>query len=86
MLKIGISTPPEVGQRWTLMRQCGVECAVGGISLRPIASAEPEEQPWSYTSLSKAKAAVAEEIKAKSNDSVELLSFCEPDLYGCSGV
>ena len=56
MLRIAISTPPQAGQRWTLMRQCGVECAVGGINLRPKPNAEPEEQPWSYTSLAKAKA------------------------------
>ena len=35
MLRIAIVTPPQAGQRWTLMRQCGVECAVGGINLRP---------------------------------------------------
>lgn len=39
------------------MKQCGVEGAVGGITLRPKPDAEPEEQPWSYTSLAKAKAA-----------------------------
>ncbi len=55
MLKIAISTPPQAGQRWTLMKQCGVECAVGGISLRPRPDAEPDEQPWSYSSLAKAK-------------------------------
>jgi len=39
------------------MKQCGVEGAVGGITLRPKPDAEPEEQPWSYTSLAQAKAA-----------------------------
>ncbi|MDE2699279.1 MAG: mannonate dehydratase, partial [Gemmatimonadota bacterium] len=39
------------------MKQCGVEGAVGGITLRPKPDADPEEQPWSYTSLAKAKAA-----------------------------
>ena len=57
MLEIAISTSPQVGQRWTLMKQCGVECAVGGIGLRPKPDAEPDEQPWSYTSLASAKAA-----------------------------
>lgn len=56
MLRIAIVTPPQAGQRWTLMRQCGVECAVGGINLRPKPGAEPEEQPWTYPSLAKAKA------------------------------
>ena len=57
MLKIAISTPPQAGQRWTLMKQCGVEYAVGGISLRPVAEAGPDEQPWRYEPLAKAKAA-----------------------------
>ena len=39
------------------MKQCGVEGAVGGITLRPKPDAEPEEQPWSYTSLANAKTA-----------------------------
>ena len=56
MLKIGISIPPLAGQRWTLMKQCGVECAVGGIGLRPIPNAEPNEQPWSYEPFAKSKA------------------------------
>ena len=43
--------------QWTLMRQCGVEYAVGGLSLRPKPDATPDEQPWSYTSLAKAKTA-----------------------------
>ena len=57
MLRIAILAPPQASQRWTLMKQCGVEGAVGGITLRPKLDAEPEEQPWSYTSLAKAKAA-----------------------------
>ena len=57
MLKIAISASPLAGQRWTLMKQCGVECAVGGISLRPKPDATSDEQPWSYTPLAKAKRA-----------------------------
>lgn len=57
MLRIAILAPPQASQRWTLMKQCGVEGAVGGITLRPKSDADPEEQPWSYTSLAKAKAA-----------------------------
>ena len=57
MLRIAILAPPQASQRWTLMKQCGVEGAVGGITLRPKPDAEPEEQPWSYTSLAKSKAA-----------------------------
>lgn len=57
MLRIAILAPPQASQRWTLMKQCGVEGAVGGITLHPKPDAEPEEQPWSYTSLAQAKAA-----------------------------
>ncbi|MBV7334134.1 mannonate dehydratase [Chloroflexi bacterium TSY] len=57
MLKIAIVTPPQAGQRWTFMKQCGVEYAVGGISLKPVPDAAPDEQPWSYASLAKAKRA-----------------------------
>ena len=49
MLRIAILAPPQASQRWTLMKQCGVEGAVGGITLRPKPDAEPEEQPTSYT-------------------------------------
>ena len=57
MLRIAILAPPQASQRWTLMKQCGVEGAVGGITLRPKPDADPEEQPWSHTSLAQAKAA-----------------------------
>jgi mannonate dehydratase len=56
VFKIAYVTAPQAGQRWTLMRQCGVEAAVGGISLRPIPNMEPDAQPWSYASLADAKA------------------------------
>lgn len=59
MLKLAIATPPQNGQQWTLMRQCGVEYAVGGINLHPKADADPDAQPWSYASLANAKAAYA---------------------------
>lgn len=57
MFKITISTPPIMDQRWTMMRQIGVEGAVGGINLRPKPDVAPDEQPWTYNSLAKAKAA-----------------------------
>ncbi|MFZ1757286.1 MAG: mannonate dehydratase [Caldilineaceae bacterium] len=59
MFKIAIVTPPETGQQWTLMKQIGVECTVGGINLHPQPDTAPEAQPWSYVSLAKAKAAYA---------------------------
>ena len=45
MFRIAYITAPQAGQRWTLMKQCGVEAAVGGINLHPKPDAEPEEQP-----------------------------------------
>jgi len=57
MIKIAISMSPQPGPALTLMKQCGVEHAVGGISLQPIPNASEDEQPWSYPSLARAKAA-----------------------------
>ena len=55
MIKIAVSMPPEPGLPTTLMKQCGVEHAVGGISLQPVEGASDDEQPWSYASLERAK-------------------------------
>jgi mannonate dehydratase len=60
MIKIALSMPPEPSLAWTLMKQCGVERAVGGISLQPIEEATDDEQPWSVASLTRAKAAYAQ--------------------------
>jgi len=57
MIKLAVVTSPQPGLGMTLMQQCGVECAVGGISLQPITDASEEDQPWSQQSLAKAKAA-----------------------------
>ena len=57
MIKIAIAMPPQPGLALTLMKQCGVEYAVGGINLNPIANASEDEQPWSYPSLAREKAA-----------------------------
>jgi len=57
MIKIAIIMPPQPGLVATLMKQCGVEHAVGGIGLRPVPDAGEDAQPWSYPSLARAKAA-----------------------------
>ena len=57
MMKIAVLLSPQPGPALTLMKQCGVEYAVSGISLNPIPNASEEEQPWSYSSLARAKAA-----------------------------
>jgi mannonate dehydratase len=54
-MRIAVATGPEPGTRWTLMKQIGVECAVGGIGLQPVEGG-PDDQPWSEASLRKAKA------------------------------
>ena len=59
-MKIAISLPPTPSTGLTLMRQCGIEYAVGGIGLQPIPGASEEQQPWSQTSLARAKAAYEE--------------------------
>ena len=59
MIKIAIVMPPQPNLAATLMKQCGVEHAVGGIGLRPVpdADVDADVQPWSYASLARAKAA-----------------------------
>ena len=56
MFRIAYVTAPQAGQRWTLMKQCGVEAAVGGINPRPKSDAEPGTQHWSYRPLVEARA------------------------------
>ena len=57
MIKIAEVFNPYDKELWTLVKQCGVNHVVGGISLRPKPDAGPESQPWSYTSLLRAKTA-----------------------------
>ena len=57
MMKIALSLGPQPSPMLTLAKQCGVNHAVGGISLRPLPNASKEQQPWSYESLASAKAA-----------------------------
>jgi len=57
MIKIAEVFGPEDAAIWTLAKQCGVDYVVGGIDLHPKADASPEQQPWSYMSLLRAKTA-----------------------------
>jgi len=57
MIKLAIATSPQLDLALTLMKQCGVEHAVGYFSLQPVPGASEDEQPWSYPSLARAKAA-----------------------------
>ena len=60
MMRLAVLTSPGPSLENTLMKQCGVEYAVGGFSLEPIPGADDEEQPFSYTSLARAKTAYKE--------------------------
>ena len=57
MIKIAEVFGPRDKELWTLVKQCGVEHVVGGISLQPKPEAPPEFQPWTYSSLLWAKTA-----------------------------
>jgi mannonate dehydratase len=57
MIKIAEVFNPYDKELWSLVKQCGVEHVVGGISLQPKPDLGPEQQPWSYTSLLRAKTA-----------------------------
>lgn len=55
MMKIAeMFSPSQVGLS-RLVKQCGVSHAVAGVSLSPIPNAAEEDQPWSYSSLSRVK-------------------------------
>ncbi len=57
MIKIAEVFGPEDKALWSLVKQCGVDHVVGGINLQPKPDAPPEQQPWSYMSLLRAKTA-----------------------------
>ncbi len=57
MIKIALTLSPQPGPGHILAKQCGIEYAVGGIGLHPKPNASKEEQPWSHTSLARAKKA-----------------------------
>jgi mannonate dehydratase len=55
MIKLAFVAPPEPSLTVTLMKQCGVGHAVYCPSFAPVPGAGEEEQPWSRTSLARAK-------------------------------
>lgn len=57
MIGIAVAIGPEPGLGLTLMKQCGVEHAVGYFSLAPIPGAGADEQPWSLGPLRRTKEA-----------------------------
>ena len=57
MIKIAEVFSPQQSSLSKLVKQCGVDYVVGGIGLRPISNASPEDQPWSHKSLDRVKSA-----------------------------
>ena len=57
MIGLAVIMPPEPSLSTTFMKQCGVDCAVGGFGLNPLPNAAAEDQPWSVTSLARTRAA-----------------------------
>ena len=57
MMKIALTLGPKPGPLHILAKQCGVNHAVCSVNLHPIPNADREAQPWSHTSLSRAKKA-----------------------------
>ena len=56
MIKIAEVFSAKQSSLSKMVKQCGVDHVVGGIGLGPIPNASAEEQPWSRTSLARAKA------------------------------
>ena len=56
-MKIALALGPQRSPVWTLAKQCGVDYVVGTMNLSPVQNASKEQQPWSHTSLARAKAA-----------------------------
>ncbi|HLA45171.1 MAG TPA: hypothetical protein VJZ27_17120, partial [Aggregatilineales bacterium] len=55
MLKIAEVLPPPQSSLWTLVKQCGVEHAVGTMDFSRGLDVDKEYLPWSYTSLVRLK-------------------------------
>ena len=60
MIKIAEVFSPQQNSLSRMVKQCGVDHVVGGISLHPIPNVSKEEQPFSCESLARAKAAYEE--------------------------
>ena len=58
VIKIAEVLPPRPTPLWRLAKQCGIDYVVGTMDLRrPIDYSNPEDLPWSYTSLLRLKTA-----------------------------
>ena len=56
MMQIAEFLPPRPSSLWRLVKQCGIEHAVGGLDTRPATgSSDPDYAPWGFMSLLRAK-------------------------------
>ncbi len=55
MIKIAEMLPPRPSSLWTMVKQCGLTHAVGGMNFRRGVNVDPEHLPWSYMSLVRLK-------------------------------
>ena len=56
-MKVALALGQQPGPVWTLGKQCGVDFVVGSINLSPVPNAGKDQQPFSYVSLARTKAA-----------------------------
>lgn len=57
MIKIAEFLPPQQNALWTLVQQCGIKNAVGGMDFSTLESPNKEDLPWSYMQLVRLKTA-----------------------------
>jgi mannonate dehydratase len=61
MIKVAEILAPRPSPLWAMVKQCGIRYVVGMMELDRPQSGDPEDRPWSYTSLLRMKQAYAAE-------------------------
>ncbi len=51
MIKVAEILPPQRSPLWAMVKQCGIRYVVGMMELDRPQTGDPEDKPWSYTSL-----------------------------------
>ena len=57
MLRLAEVLPAQHSILWTLAKQCGIDYAVGTFDWSRGLDVDPEDLPWSFSSLTRVKAA-----------------------------